>query len=186
MPASKSKKTFKKLITKETKAIVKDMIKESSGVPKPEQKHYRQEDGVGSYRITVRPKNQYTTFRTQEIVPGLKRIAGRRFNGTWVTVTWLVSKDCARLDERECLIISNRKIHVLMDHIKSPIKPVDGDVFKAEPVLHAPELPPPVVEVVKAPVARPKPEKERKVPIAKPRTLPTKKAKILAAKAKKR
>lgn len=69
MPASKSKKAFKKLITKETKAIVKDMIKESSGTLKPVQKHYRQEDGVGSYRITVRPKNQYTTFRTQEIMP---------------------------------------------------------------------------------------------------------------------
>lgn len=73
-----------------------------------------------------------------------------------------------------------------MDHIKGPIRPVDGDVFKAEPVLHAPELPAPVVEVIKAPVARPKPQKERKVPIAKPRTQPTKKAKILAAKAKKR
>lgn len=90
------------------------------------------------------------------------------------------------MDERECLIISDKKLHVLLDHIKGPIKPVDGDVFKAEPALHAPELAPPVAEPIRTPAAPVKKERERRIPMAKPLTKATKKAKIMAAKSKRK
>jgi hypothetical protein len=42
----------------------------------------------------VRSKNQFETFRTQDVgkAGGLERLAGKRKNCSWDTVTWLVDK----------------------------------------------------------------------------------------------
>ena len=52
------------------------------------------------FRIVVRPKEQFVTFRTQDVGgPGhIERIAGKRSSGSWATQAWLVSKKDAHLD----------------------------------------------------------------------------------------
>src|SRR5512135_1790577 len=56
--------------------------------------------GEGDYfRIVVRPKEEFTTFRYQDV--GEKghiiRLAGKRSSGSWDTQAWLISKGDAHL-----------------------------------------------------------------------------------------
>lgn len=180
MPRDLSQKKEKQLTKK---LIVKKIIEESRKPKKVSQEKIKQEPGFGSYRITVRPKNQYTTFRTQQIAPWLERIAGRNYKGKRYTVTRLVGKQCARLDERENLIVTDKHASIVLKHIDGIIKPIDWDIFKAKPSFFAPELTPPVDEQPrKSTLAPVKKVKEYRAPAAKPLTKPTKKTKILAAK----
>src|SRR5688500_8113468 len=54
----------------------------------------------GFFRIVVRPKEEFTTFRNQDVGEKghLQRLAGRRSSGSWATQAWLVSKDDAQLE----------------------------------------------------------------------------------------
>src|SRR5262245_29802264 len=47
------------------------------------------------YHIEVRPKREFTTFRTQDVGEGggIQRVAGKRGSGSWDTQKWLISKD---------------------------------------------------------------------------------------------
>jgi hypothetical protein len=86
------------------------------------------------YHIEVRPKYEFTTFRVQDVGEpgGLERLAGKRPGpgGTWDTVTWLVSKDDAYVDERGHLKMKG-KAQVLTKQFKGRIVHVKGDIFKA-------------------------------------------------------
>src|SRR6185369_5687998 len=65
---------------------------------KTRQKAVRKAPGMGGhgrfYRIEVRPKGEFVTFRTQDVGKrdGLERVAGRHPGGSWETATWLVEK----------------------------------------------------------------------------------------------
>src|SRR5437588_10600631 len=62
--------------------------------------------GEGHYfRVAVRPKDEFVTFRTQDVGgPGhVQRVAGKRGSGSWDTMTWLISKEDAHV-EGETLI----------------------------------------------------------------------------------
>jgi hypothetical protein len=52
------------------------------------------------YHIGVRPKEQFVTFRNQDVGEkgGIERVAGKRESGSWDTVKWLVSKDFAHVE----------------------------------------------------------------------------------------
>src|SRR4051812_3756694 len=52
------------------------------------------------YRIEVRPKGEFVTFRTQDVGgPGhIERLAGKRQSGSWDTQAWLVSKQDAHIE----------------------------------------------------------------------------------------
>ena len=52
------------------------------------------------YRIAVRPKSDFVSFRTQDVGrPGhIQRVAGRGASGSWGTVTWLIGKEDAHLE----------------------------------------------------------------------------------------
>src|SRR5437879_12071219 len=52
------------------------------------------------YHIQVRPKEEFVTFRTQDIGgPGhIERRAGKRESGSWSTQAWLVSKQDAHME----------------------------------------------------------------------------------------
>src|SRR5262245_2940446 len=57
--------------------------------------------GEGNYyRIAVRDKAEFVTFRTQDVgEPGhVQRVAGKRSSGSWDTLTWLISKDDAHVE----------------------------------------------------------------------------------------
>lgn len=87
------------------------------------------------YRLDVRPKSQFTSFRTQDVGEkgGLERIAGRRSDGSWDTVTWLISKDDAHVTAENKLVIDAPKARTVLQQIDGPIEHVNGDIFKARP-----------------------------------------------------
>jgi hypothetical protein len=92
------------------------------------------------YRIEVRPKNRFTSFRIQDVGKkgGLERLAGRRSSGSWDTVSWLISKDDANIT-RGHLVITDKKAKSVLKQIRGPIVHVKGDVFKAHPKRNIPE-----------------------------------------------
>lgn len=86
------------------------------------------------YRIELRPKGQFKSFRIQDVGKkgGLERLAGRRSSGSWDTVTWLISKDKAEVARGHLNITGAREKSVLKQ-IKGPIVHIKGDVFGAHP-----------------------------------------------------
>lgn len=85
------------------------------------------------YRIEVRPKDEFVTFRNQDVGSpgGIERLAGKRQSGSWDTVTWLVSKDFAHL-EGKTLVPDHQEAKDLFNKLGSTPKHVKGDVFKAK------------------------------------------------------
>lgn len=89
------------------------------------------------YRIELRPKGQFKTFRIQDVGEkgGLERLAGKRPGpkGTWDTVTWLISKDDAHIDAHGHLKITEPKAKSVLKQIKGRITHVKADIFHAHP-----------------------------------------------------
>ncbi|HEY4516731.1 MAG TPA: hypothetical protein VJG64_02190 [Candidatus Paceibacterota bacterium] len=92
------------------------------------------------YRIEVRPKGDFVTFRNQDVGKkgGLERLAGKRRSGSWDTVSWLVSKKDAHVKSGH-LMITDKKARTVLKSIRGHIVHVKGDVFKAHPRKNVPE-----------------------------------------------
>lgn len=91
--------------------------------------------GAGSFfRIELRPKEEFEEFRNQDVgrSGGLERLAGKRSNGKWDTVTWLVSKEIAHRDG-DTLVIDDARARTALRQIGSRITHKRGDVFTAKP-----------------------------------------------------
>jgi len=86
------------------------------------------------YRIEIRPKGQFKTFRVQDVGKkgGLERLAGKRASGSWDTVSWLISKDKASVVKGH-LKITDKKEQSVLKQIKGPIVHIKGDIFHAHP-----------------------------------------------------
>lgn len=86
------------------------------------------------YRIQLRPKGQFSSFRIQDVGKkgGLERLAGHRKSGSWDTVSWLIAKDKADV-VRGHLKITGAKEQQVLKQIKGPIVHVKGDIFRAHP-----------------------------------------------------
>jgi hypothetical protein len=84
------------------------------------------------YRINIRPKGDFTSFRMQDVGEkgGLERLAGHRASGSWDTVTWLVEKKDAHVKNGH-LIITGKKARSVLDSISGHIYHVKGDIFRA-------------------------------------------------------
>lgn len=90
--------------------------------------------GEGEYfRIVVRPKEQFVTFRNQDVGKpgGLQRIAGQRKNGEWDTQAWLISKQDAHTNGKELIPDSEDAQKLLADLATKPVHE-KGDVFTAK------------------------------------------------------
>ncbi len=92
------------------------------------------------FRIEVRPKEEFVTFRNQDVGEkgGIERLAGKRSSGSWDTATWLVSKDYAHV-ERGKLVPDNQDAKDLFEKFGSTPKHVKGDIFKAKDRPNVPE-----------------------------------------------
>jgi hypothetical protein len=105
----------------------------------------RTKPGMGGhgeyYRIQVRPKGEFVTFRTQDIGrPGhTQRLAGKRRSGSWDTQAWLISKKDAHLDKRDHLVINKAVAAELKNAFRGPIVHEKGDIFRAKPRKNIPE-----------------------------------------------
>lgn len=99
----------------------------------------RKRPGAGSgkyYRVEVRPKSEFISFRTQDVgrKGHIQRIAGKRSSGSWSTVTWLISKDDAHVqdgklvpdsaDARQLIAkLGSRPVHMQADRFKAKDRP---------------------------------------------------------------
>jgi hypothetical protein len=92
------------------------------------------------FRINVRPKSEFVTFRTQDVGgPGhIERIAGKRASGSWDTQTWLVSKEDAHVEGGR-LVPDTPDARSLFKKLGSTPRHVKGDVFEAKDRPNAPE-----------------------------------------------
>jgi hypothetical protein len=154
MPSKKQVAAAKKNVTKAQKAW-KGMTKRERTLAQPEGRK-RQKPGTGGagkfYHIEIRPKGQFTSFRTQDVGKkgGLERIAGRRSSGSWATATWLIAKKNARVVNKK-LVITNAKEKAALEHaIRGPITQVKGDIFHAHPAKNVPEKAKPTAAMKKA------------------------------------
>ncbi len=95
----------------------------------------RKRPGAGSgryYRVEVRPKTEFIRFRTQEVGKRghIERVAGKRASGSWDTVTWLISKEDAHVQNGR-LIADSIDARKLIDK--------QGDRFEAKDRPNVPE-----------------------------------------------
>jgi hypothetical protein len=86
------------------------------------------------YRVTVRPKGEFVTFRTQDVGdPGhIERVAGKRSSGSWDTQAWLISKGDAHVERGKLVPDTTDARKVLADIGSKPVH-VKGDIFAAKP-----------------------------------------------------
>jgi hypothetical protein len=86
------------------------------------------------YRLEIRPTKDFETFRTQDVGKkgGLERLAGKKADGTWQTVAWLIEKSMAHKTKDDKLIIDDSKAKSVLRQVGGPIKYFKDDVFKAK------------------------------------------------------
>lgn len=92
------------------------------------------------YRIVVRPKGQFVTFRNHDIGQKghIQRLAGKRSNGSWDTQTWLVSKEDAHI-ESDKLVPDTEDARELLEKLGSEPKHIKADIFEAKDRPNIPE-----------------------------------------------
>src|SRR5215213_9066969 len=103
------------------------------------------------YHVEVRPGDDFVTFRTQDVGdPGhLQRVAGKRENGGWATVKWLIGKEDAHVEDGK-LVGDTQEVKDLLRKLRT--KPVlkKGDVFESKPRQNVPERSKPTAEQKRA------------------------------------
>ena len=92
------------------------------------------------YRIVVRPKEEFTTFRYHDVGDKghLQRLAGKRSSGSWDTQSWLISKNDAHL-EGDTLVADSADARNLIERLGSKFMHKVGDIFEARDTPNIPE-----------------------------------------------
>ena len=92
------------------------------------------------YRIAVRPKEEFTTFRTHDVGKkgGIERVAGKRASGSWDDQAWLISKEQAHV-EGDTLVPDTDDAREVLETLGSKPEHVQGDRFTAKPRPNVPE-----------------------------------------------
>ncbi len=92
------------------------------------------------YHVEVRPKAEFTAFRTQDVGEQghLQRVAGKRSSGSWATATWLINKEDAHVAGGK-LVPDAKDAKDLLKKLGSQPVHVSGDRFKAKDRPNVPE-----------------------------------------------
>ena len=112
------------------------------------------EEGTGDfYRIVVRPKSEFETFRNQDVgeKKGIERLAGQRANGSWDTQAWLISKRFAHVENGK-LVGDNADAREVIAEA-SPVTYKEGDIFEGKPRRNVPEYEKPTPAMKRAEMA---------------------------------
>jgi len=138
---------------KKAQAAWKNMTHRQHARAQPEGKS-RARPGAGGgefYRIEVRPKRDFVTFRTQDVGDAghLERLAGKRSSGSWGTQAWLVSKEDAHVENNK-LVPDSKDAQNLFQKLGSEPVHQKGDVFKAKDRRNVPEREKPTAAQQKA------------------------------------
>ena len=96
----------------------------------------RKRPGAGGgkyYRIELRSKSDFVTFRTQDVgrKGHIQRVAGKRATGSWATVTWLIGKEDAHIQGGK-LVADSADAKKLIAQLGSRPVHLQGDRFKAK------------------------------------------------------
>ena len=92
------------------------------------------EAGGGEYyRIVIRPKDDFVTFRYQDVgEPGhIQRLAGKHYSGKWDDQAWLISKQDAHIEDNR-LVPDTKDAREIIDTY-GPAKHIKGDIFEGHP-----------------------------------------------------
>ncbi len=142
MATTKQRQAAKKNI-KKAQAAWKSMSHREHALAQPEGRA-REKPGMGGegeyYRIRVRPKDEFVTFRTQKLggAGEVRRVAGKRQSGSWDTQAWLISKEAAHVAHGK-LIPDTEGVKGVLEKLGSVPRHVEEDVFDARPRPNVPE-----------------------------------------------
>ncbi|NPE26695.1 hypothetical protein HNV12_01685 [Methanococcoides sp. SA1] len=103
------------------------------------------------YRVGIRDKNDFVEFRNHDVGRRghVERLAGKRGDGTWDTVAWLIAKDEARI-EKGFLVGKSGDVQDVLSKLGSRPKHVEGDIFEAKPRVNVLEKDKPTPAMKKA------------------------------------
>ncbi len=138
IPKKKAKKNIKKAQKK-----WQDMSPREHSLAQPEGRGRAKPGtkGEGDYfRIVVRSKDEFVTFRNQDIgEPGhIQRLAGKRSSGSWDTQAWLISKEDAHIEGNR-LIPDTDDAREVIEKLGSEPKHIKADIFEAKDRPNVPE-----------------------------------------------
>ena len=142
MATVKQKRAAKKNI-KKASAKWKSMTSRQRALAQPQGRARKKPGTTGMgkyYRIVVRPKSEFSSFRTQDVgrKGHIQRLAGRRKSGSWSTQAWLISKKDAKVSNGVLLGITSGAKKVISVLRTKPRK-VRGDIFEAKSRRNVPE-----------------------------------------------
>jgi len=98
----------------------------------------RKKPGMGGkgkfYRVIVRPKGDFVMFRIHDVGKKghVERLAGKKANGRWATVSWLIDKKEAHIS-KGILVGDNKDVRDVLGKLRRKPKHLKGDVFEAGP-----------------------------------------------------
>lgn len=153
MATEKQREAARKNI-KKAQAAWKSMTSRQHSLAQPEGRKRAKPGTTGEgdfYRIVVRPKEEFVSFRNQDVGDKghLERVAGHRSSGSWATHAWLVSKKDARI-QGNTLVSDDSDVNELLDTLGSKPEHVKADIFKAKDRRNIPESEKPTAAQKKA------------------------------------
>jgi hypothetical protein len=103
----------------------------------------RTKPGAGGgdfFRVEVRSKDEFKTFRTQDVGDpgGIERLAGKRPSGSWSTVTWLIGKEHAHREGNR-LVADTKDARKVLNSLGAEPRHLRGDRFTAKDRPNVPE-----------------------------------------------
>ena len=142
MATEKQRQAAKKNI-KKAQSRWNSMSHRQHAMAQPEGRGRKKPGATGEgnyYHIDVRPKEEFSTFRTQDVGgPGhLLRVSGKRPSGSWSTATWLISKDDAHI-EGDKLVGDTKDAKDLLKNLRTAPVHLSGDRFEAKDRPNTPE-----------------------------------------------
>ena len=153
MASEKQRSAAKKNI-KKAQSKWKSMTQSEHAAAQPEGRA-RKKPGLGGagkfYRVVVRDKNNFVMFRNHDVGEKghVERLAGKRANGRWATVSWLIDKNEAHI-EKGILIGDNEDVKGVLSKLRRKPKNLKGDIFEAGPRVNVPESANPTAAMKKA------------------------------------
>ena len=84
------------------------------------------------YRVVVRDKSDFVMFRNHDIGKKghVERLTGKRGNGRWTTVAWLINKNDAHI-EGGILVGDNEDVRIVLKKLRRKPRHLKGDIFSA-------------------------------------------------------
>ena len=141
MPTLRQRLAARKNI-KKAQARFQSMSSRQRSLAQPEGRARRKPGAGGGkyYRVEVRPKSEFISFRTQDVGRNghIQRIAGKRSSGSWSTVTWLIGKEDAHVQDGR-LVPDSADARQLIEKLGSRPVHTQGDRFKARDRPNVPE-----------------------------------------------